>query len=114
MRNCWICRHTRRHLLHLPVERMTDSIRHRGPDARGFFKDPWVALGHRRLSIIDLAAGAQPMTNEDWHPWIIYNGEIFNHADLRPALERAGHRYRSHCDTETILHAYEEYGPDCV
>ena len=88
---------------HLPVERMTDSIRHRGPDARGFFKDPWVALGHRRLSIID----ARPPVISRWPMkigslQIIYNGEIYNHASLRPELERAGHtlhhslRYRDH------------------
>lgn len=100
---------------HLPVERMTDSIRHRGPDARGFFKDPWVALGHRRLSIIDVStAGNQPMANEDGSLQIIYNGEIFNHASLRPELERAGHTYTTHCDTETILHAFEEFGPKCL
>lgn len=100
---------------HAPVERMTDAIRHRGPDAHGFFKDPWVALGHRRLSIIDIsAAGNQPMTNEDGSLQIVYNGEIFNHAQVRPELERAGHTYVTHCDTETILHAYEEFGPKCL
>jgi len=93
------------------LERMTDAIRHRGPDDSGFYQDEYASLGHRRLSIIDLAAGHQPMANEDQALWIIYNGEIFNHADLRPALESAGHRYGTHCDTETILHAYEEYGP---
>jgi asparagine synthase (glutamine-hydrolysing) len=100
---------------HAPVERMTDAIRHRGPDAHGFFKDPWVALGHRRLSIIDIStAGNQPMTNEDGSLQIVYNGEIFNHAQVRPELERAGHTYVTHCDTETILHAYEEFGPKCL
>ena len=68
----------------------------------------------RRLSIIDVAGGHQPMANEDGSLWIVFNGEIFNHADLRPALEQAGHRYQTRCDTETILHAYEQYGPDCV
>ena len=96
------------------LERMTCAIRHRGPDDFGYYVDPYVALGHRRLSIIDLAAGHQPMTNEDGSAWIVYNGEIFNHADLRPELEQAGHRYTTRCDTETILHAYEEYGADCV
>ena len=89
---------------------MTDVIAHRGPDASGFYVQGEVALGHRRLSIIDLAAGSQPMSNEDDSLWITYNGEIFNHADLRPELEAAGHRYKSHCDTETIIHAYEQYG----
>ena len=96
------------------LTRMTDIIRHRGPDACGYYRDPFASLGHRRLSIIDVGAGSQPMSNEDGSLWITYNGEIFNHADLRPALEQAGHRYRTRCDTETILHAYEQYGPDCV
>jgi asparagine synthase (glutamine-hydrolysing) len=96
------------------LERMTDSIRHRGPDASGFYQDEYASLGHRRLSIIDLAGGQQPMTNEDRTLWISYNGEIFNHGDLRPELEKTGHRYATHCDTETVLHAYEEYGPACL
>jgi asparagine synthase (glutamine-hydrolysing) len=96
------------------LRRMTDSIAHRGPDATGVWHDEYASLGHRRLSIIDLAAGGQPMTNETGEIWIVYNGEIFNHAALRPPLEQAGHRYRSHCDTETILHAWEEYGEECV
>jgi len=96
------------------VRRMTDRIAHRGPDADGFYEDAGTALGHRRLSIVDLATGSQPMTNEDGSLWITYNGEIFNHADLRPALERAGHRYHSRSDTETVLHAYEQYGEQCV
>jgi asparagine synthase (glutamine-hydrolysing) len=93
---------------------MTDAIRHRGPDDSGFYQDSWASLGHRRLSIIDLATGQQPMTNEDGNLQIVYNGEIFNHAELRPELERAGHRYSTRCDTEAILHAYEQYGPACV
>ena len=96
------------------IARMTDAIRHRGPDASGYYRDPFASLGHRRLSIIDVAGGHQPMCNEDGALRITYNGEIFNHADLRPALEQAGHHYRTRCDTETILHAYEQYGPDCV
>jgi asparagine synthase (glutamine-hydrolysing) len=90
---------------------MTEAIRHRGPDDSGFYHDEWAHLGHRRLSIIDVAGGHQPLTNEARTQWITYNGEIFNHADLRPALEQAGHRYASRSDTETILHAYEEHGP---
>jgi asparagine synthase (glutamine-hydrolysing) len=96
------------------LRRMTAAIAHRGPDDSGFWSDGTAFLGHRRLSIIDLAAGHQPMTNEDGSLWITYNGEIFNHAALRPDLERAGHRYGTRCDTETILHAYEEYGEGCV
>jgi len=94
--------------------RMTDAIRHRGPDACGYYRDAFASLGHRRLSIIDLRDGHQPMANEDGSLRIVYNGEIFNHADLRPALEKSGHRYRTRCDTETVVHAYEQQGPDCV
>jgi asparagine synthase (glutamine-hydrolysing) len=96
------------------LERMTDAIRHRGPDDSGYYQDEHASLGHRRLSIIDVAGGHQPMANEDGTVWITYNGEIFNHADLRPTLEAAGHRYTTRCDTETILHAYEEFGPECL
>ena len=97
------------------LQRMTDIIRHRGPNDSGHYSDANRAfLGHRRLSIIDLSGGHQPMSNEDGTDWIVYNGEVFNHASLRPALEQAGHTYSSHCDTETILHAYEEHGERCV
>jgi asparagine synthase (glutamine-hydrolysing) len=96
------------------LERMTNVLSHRGPDDSGFYSDGTAWLGHRRLSIIDLAAGKQPMANEDSTVWVAYNGEIFNHADVRPDLERAGHRYATRCDTETILHAYEQYGAGCV
>ena len=71
-------------------------------------------LGHRRLSIIDLGTGQQPLTNEDRTVWITFNGEIYNYCELRPDLEARGHRFRTHSDTETIVHLYEEYGPDCV
>ncbi|MDQ6708799.1 MAG: asparagine synthase (glutamine-hydrolyzing) [Acidobacteriota bacterium] len=96
------------------LEAMTAAIRHRGPDDAGFYRDPWASLGHRRLSIVDVSAGHQPMFNEARNLSIVYNGEIYNHADLRPALERAGHVYTTRCDTETILHAFEQYGPDCL
>ena len=96
------------------LERMTGAIRHRGPDDSGFFRDEFVALGHRRLSIVDLALGHQPLGNESSDVWIVFNGEIFNHAELRPALEQAGHRYATRSDTETIVHAYEQYGPAAV
>jgi asparagine synthase (glutamine-hydrolysing) len=94
--------------------RMTGAIQHRGPDDFGYHSDESVRLGHRRLSIIDLATGHQPMANEDSTLWIVYNGEIFNHAALRAGLEQAGHRYQTHSDTETILHAYEQHGAGCV
>ena len=96
------------------LKRMTDAIAHRGPDDNRFYIDDYAALGHRRLSIIDLAGGHQPMPNEDDSMRIVYNGEIFNHSTLRPALEQAGHRYATHCDTESILHAYEQYGADSI
>jgi asparagine synthase (glutamine-hydrolysing) len=96
------------------LERMRDVITHRGPDDAGLFVDGRVGLGHRRLSIVDVAAGHQPMTNEDGALQVTYNGEIYNHADYREELEAAGHVYRTHCDTETILHLYEEHGPACV
>ncbi len=94
--------------------RMRDVIKHRGPDDVGIFVDDRVGLGHRRLSIVDVAAGHQPMTNEDGSLQITYNGEIYNHADYRNELEDRGHVYTTHCDTETILHLYEEHGPRCV
>ena len=93
------------------VHRMTDVLAHRGPDDSGAYFHGSVGLGHRRLSIVDLASGHQPLPNEDRSVWIVFNGEVYNHASLRPALERAGHVYRTRCDTETILHAYEEHGP---
>jgi asparagine synthase (glutamine-hydrolysing) len=93
---------------------MRDVIQHRGPDDAGMFVNARIGLGHRRLSIVDVAAGHQPMTNEDDSLHITYNGEIYNHADYRSQLEQLGHTYRTHCDTETILHLYEEHGHDCV
>jgi asparagine synthase (glutamine-hydrolysing) len=94
--------------------RMRDSLVHRGPDDSGLFLEQNVGLGHRRLSIVDVAAGHQPMTNEDGRLQIIYNGEIYNHSDFRAELEAAGHVYQTRCDTETILHLYEEHGERCV
>ena len=96
------------------LERMRDVMRHRGPDDYGLLLDGNVGLGHRRLSIVDVAAGHQPMPNEDRALHIVYNGEIYNHADFRAGLEAQGHTYRTHCDTETILHLYEEKGARCV
>jgi asparagine synthase (glutamine-hydrolysing) len=96
------------------VSRMRDVIAHRGPDDAGLFVDAHAALGHRRLSIVDLAAGHQPMANEDESVWIVFNGEIYDHAETRLELQAAGHRYRTRSDTETILHGYEEWGDACV
>ncbi len=94
--------------------RMRDVIAHRGPDDSGIFEDGQALLGHRRLSIVDVAAGHQPLSNEDGTSWIVFNGEIYNHADVRVGLEAAGHHYRTRCDTETIVHAYEQWGDACV
>src|ERR1051325_6986168 len=88
--------------------RMRDVIAHRGPDDTGIFVAGPVGLGHRRLSIVDVSAGHQPMSNEDGLVTITYNGEIYNHSDYRESLESKGHVYKTHCDTETILHLYEE------
>jgi asparagine synthase (glutamine-hydrolysing) len=93
---------------------MNERIAHRGPDDDGFFIEENVGLAMRRLSIIDVMAGHQPLANEKQDIWIVFNGEIYNHAELRAALEARGHRYRTHSDTETIVHLYEEYGRDCV
>jgi asparagine synthase (glutamine-hydrolysing) len=96
---------------------MRETMVHRGPDDAGVWCSPAgrAALAHRRLSIVDVSpAGHQPMSNEDGNIWIAFNGEIYNHAELRPELEACGHRYRSHCDTETIVHLYEEEGERCV
>jgi asparagine synthase (glutamine-hydrolysing) len=99
--------------LSLP-RRMIERLRHRGPDGVGCYGNAGVALAHARLSILDLAGGHQPMSNEDQTLWITFNGEIFNYIELREALIRAGHRFVTRSDTEVILHAYEEYGEHCV
>ncbi len=96
------------------LEAMRDVQFHRGPDDGGMFIEENIGLGHRRLSIVDVSHGAQPMFNEDGSLVIIYNGEIYNHADYRAELEAKGHVYQTHCDTETIVHLYEEYGTKCV
>ena len=102
------------------LARMTNSLRHRGPDDEEYHLETpapgrlAVGLGFRRLAIIDLGAGRQPMANEDESLWIVCNGEIYNHQDLRSELEARGHRFRTHCDIETLLHLYEESGPDCL
>ncbi|HZU03089.1 MAG TPA: asparagine synthase (glutamine-hydrolyzing) [Ktedonobacteraceae bacterium] len=96
------------------IERMTNMIAHRGPDDSGYYFDGPVGLGFARLSIIDLSGGHQPMCNETGDVWLIFNGEIWNYKTLRQELIAKGHQFRTHSDTETIIHAYEEYGVDCV
>src|SRR6202051_4614662 len=96
------------------VHRMCEAIVHRGPDEEGIFVKAGVGLGMRRLSIIDLAGGHQPVFNEDKTIWIIFNGEIYNFPDLRGELEKRGHRFYTRTDTEVIVHLYEEMGADCV
>ena len=96
------------------MRRMLAMVRHRGPDQFGIYLSDQVALGNARLSIIDLSGGQQPITNEDETLWIVFNGEIFNYIELRAGLEAKGHRFSTHCDTEVILHLYEEYGPECL
>ncbi|QDU26993.1 Asparagine synthetase [glutamine-hydrolyzing] 1 [Anatilimnocola aggregata] len=111
--------------IELPVlERMTSALKHRGPDDQGLYQNgyrvrppydaqPGIALGHRRLSIIDLAGGHQPLANEDETVWVVFNGEIYNFVDLRRRLEGSGHKFRTDSDTETIVHLYEDEGPEC-
>lgn len=93
---------------------MNATLRHRGPDGSGCYVAPNVGLAMRRLSIIDLATGEQPIANEDESIWVVFNGEIYNFRELREQLERKGHAFRTATDTEVIVHAYEEYGDDCV
>src|SRR5262245_54959611 len=96
------------------ARRMAAAIIHRGPDDEGFYFRKNVALGMRRLSIIDLAGGHQPMSNEDGSVQVVFNGEIYNFPALREALLRRGHLFKTHSDTETIVHLYEDYGDDLV
>jgi asparagine synthase (glutamine-hydrolysing) len=96
------------------LRRMTAALAHRGPDGEGFHFEPGIGLGHRRLAIIDPEGGEQPMFNEDGSVAIVFNGEIYNFAELRPQLQALGHVFRNRCDTETIIHAWESWGPDCL
>ncbi|MBD3383069.1 MAG: asparagine synthetase B, partial [candidate division Zixibacteria bacterium] len=96
------------------IRRMSDTLYHRGPDDSGEYVDGNLGLGFRRLSIIDLAGGHQPMSNEDGSIWIVFNGEIYNHAEIRSSLKSKGYKYKTKSDTETIIHAYEEYRENCV
>ena len=96
------------------VKAMADAIVHRGPDDEGFYVTGQIGLGFRRLSIIDLSGGHQPLANENDTVWIIFNGEIYNYQELRAELVSKGHIFRTKSDTEVIVHLYEEYGVDCV
>src|SRR5882672_3745894 len=91
---------------------MRDVLRHRGPDGAGLWTEGHVGLGFRRLAIIDLEGGAEPMPNEDGSVWVVFNGEIYNHAELRRELQGLGHRYRTQCDTETLVHGWDEWGEE--
>ncbi|HSS20804.1 MAG TPA: asparagine synthase (glutamine-hydrolyzing) [Pyrinomonadaceae bacterium] len=95
------------------LSRMCAAIRHRGPDDDGFYVNAGVGLGMRRLSIIDLASGQQPIHNQDRTAWVVYNGEIYNYQELRSSLEKLGHTFYTNSDTEAIVHAYDQYGADC-
>src|SRR6266496_3813048 len=95
------------------LKRMTDVVSHRGPDGEGFYVDKNVGLGHRRLAIIDLSTGDQPMISEDKNLVVVFNGEIYNYVELKEELKSCGHRFNTSSDTEVILHAYEEWGFDC-
>ncbi len=96
------------------LEAMTDAVAHRGPDAAGYHHGAGIGLGHRRLSIIDLSTGDQPVSNETGTVWTIFNGEIYNFADVRAELVAHGHRFKTHSDTEIIVHGYEQWGERCV
>ena len=96
------------------LKAMADSITHRGPDDEGYYVSGQIGLGFRRLSIIDLSGGHQPLCNEDGTVWIVFNGEIYNYQELRQLLQSKGHTFRTQTDTEVIVHLYEEYGDACV
>src|SRR5713226_4298954 len=96
------------------IDRMCKVIRHRGPDDQGVWVGDGIALGVRRLSIIDLAGGHQPMFNEDQSVLVVFNGEIYNYRELQKALLECGHHFSTNSDTEVLVHAYEEYGDNCV
>jgi asparagine synthase (glutamine-hydrolysing) len=96
------------------LKRMADTIQHRGPDDEGYYTSGPIGLGFRRLSIIDLATGHQPISNEDGKVWIVFNGEIYNYVELREYLLSKGHTFRTQTDTEVIVHLYEEFGEACV
>jgi asparagine synthase (glutamine-hydrolysing) len=94
--------------------RMASQMAHRGPDGQGIWKDNHIGLAHRRLSIIDLETGAQPLSNEDGSIWVVFNGEIYNFHDLRKELELKGHLFKTSSDTEVLVHGYEEWGREML
>src|ERR671936_513337 len=97
------------------LAQMARAIAHRGPDGERCYTDGGLGFAHRHLRIIDLSdAAMQPMSNEDGSLWLVFNGEVYNYVELRPELEALGHRFHSHSDTETVLHAYEQWGVDCL
>lgn len=96
------------------VRAMLAAIRHRGPDEFGAYVEGGTALGSARLSIIDLATGGQPISNEDGRLWIVFNGEVFNYLELRTELKSRGHRFATNTDTEVLLHLYEDHGAECL
>jgi asparagine synthase (glutamine-hydrolysing) len=93
------------------LSRMAAALEHRGPDSSGLFRDTRIGLAHTRLAIVDPAGGQQPLGNADGTAWLVFNGEIFNHVALRQELEALGHTFRTRCDTEVVLQAYERWGP---
>ena len=115
---CGICgivgRHAQQPAARDMLRGMVDALRHRGPDGEGFHFDESVALGHARLSIIDVECGGQPMSTDDGNLTIVLNGEVYNYVELRRALEDKGHRFRTRSDTEVVLHSYQEYGEQCL
>src|SRR3954447_16694964 len=112
---CGICGSAgRAHVGRDALARMTATLTHRGPDDEGYFTDDDVALGFRRLSIIDLETGNQPLTNEDGSLQLVFNGEIYNFRELRRDLEQHGHQFRTGSDAEVFVHLYEDHGTDAL
>ena len=108
-----IVRHDEHSVDPATLARMCEAIHHRGPDEDGFYQRPSVGMAMRRLAIIDLKGGQQPIHNQDRTAWIVFNGEIYNYLELREKLEKLGHKFHTNCDTEAIIHAYDRYGADC-
>src|SRR4051794_26810742 len=102
----------RRNVAGRTLRRMADAIIHRGPDEDGYLEEPGISLASRRLSIVGLADGRQPIGNETGDVWTVYNGELFDYPEQKSALEAKGHRFRTHCDTELVPHLWEDHGPE--